>query len=65
MHTLDDRPTVVSIKPGTLDDTSWLPLPVHVFVSTAQPWEQFPDAATVYEGSSYGAVPIRAGREQP
>ena len=51
-HKLSDQPDVISLKPGTLDDTEWLPQPVHVFTDNAQDWYQFPDDATVHRGTA-------------
>ena len=44
-HWFDDqgyRP-VISVKPGTLDDSSWMVPGCHVWVKHAQPWIQFGD----------------------
>lgn len=41
----------ISLKPGTLDDTSWLRPTHHVFARSAQPWFVFPDDAQVFEAS--------------
>ena len=57
-HTLGNQPDVVSLKPGTLDDTSWLPAPIHVWGRSAQPWIEFPDDATVFQTSSAEALPL-------
>lgn len=56
-HTLESQPGVVSLKPGTLDDTSWLPQPVHVWTRSAQPWTVFPADAKMFETGSGGFVP--------
>ena len=34
------RPDVVSVRAGTLDDTSWVRPIAHVCMSNAQPWER-------------------------
>jgi hypothetical protein len=39
----------LSIKPGTLDDTSWLRPTHHVWVRSAQPWMRFPEDAEIFE----------------
>ena len=47
---LHDRPGSrdVTIKAGTLDDTSWLRPVGHIWTASAQPWVQFPDDSLVY-----------------
>ncbi len=47
-HKLGDQPDVISLKPGTLDDTEWLLQPVLVFTDNAQDWYQMPDDATFH-----------------
>jgi len=37
-HRADRSPGQISLKPGTLDDTSWLRPTHHVFLRSAQPW---------------------------
>jgi hypothetical protein len=46
-----DRPgeANVTIKAGTLDDTSWLNPVGHIWTASAQPWMRFPDGSLVYE----------------
>jgi hypothetical protein len=38
----------LSIKPGTLDDTSWIAPGCHVWAQHAQPWIRFSDADVVF-----------------
>lgn len=38
-----------NIKPGTLDDTSWLRPTVHFWTRSAQPWVPIPEGATRHE----------------
>jgi hypothetical protein len=38
-----------NIKPGTLDDTSWLGPTIHFWTRSAQPWVVIPEGATSYE----------------
>jgi len=38
-------PQVVTIRPGTLDDTSWLRPVAHIWTRSAQPWVAIPDDA--------------------
>nr|WP_256372982.1 GFA family protein [Pseudoruegeria sp. HB172150] len=48
-HQIEGSPVIV-IKPGTLDDTSWLRPAGHIFTATRQPWVPEPSATTlVYE----------------
>ncbi len=48
---LHDRPgsATVTIKAGTLDDTSWLNPVAHIWTASAQPWVQFAGGSLVYE----------------
>lgn len=36
-------PGLLVLRPGTLDDTSWLVLVGHIWTRSAQPWVRFPD----------------------
>jgi hypothetical protein len=38
-----------NIKPGTLDDTSWLMPTIHFWTRSAQKWVKIPDGVTKYE----------------
>lgn len=40
MHGSDDPDEAVSIKAGSLDDTSWLQPVAHIWLRSAQPWIQ-------------------------
>jgi len=40
MHGSDDADEPVSIKAGSLDDTSWLRPVAHIWLRSAQPWVQ-------------------------
>jgi hypothetical protein len=40
MHSSDDPDEAVSIKAGSLDDTSWLQPVAHIWLRSAQPWIQ-------------------------
>lgn len=42
-------PDVRMLRPGTLDDTSWLDPIAHIWTSSAQPWVQIPDGVLRYE----------------
>lgn len=48
-HHASKAPEHLSLKPGTLDDTSWLRPTHHVFARSAQPWFVFPEDAKVFE----------------
>ena len=38
-----------NVKPGTLDDTSWLKPSIHFWTRSAQKWVRIPDNETSYE----------------
>jgi hypothetical protein len=40
---------VLSVKPGTLDDTSWLSPQAHYWTKRKQPWLPIPDGARCFE----------------
>lgn len=48
-HQADRSPGQISLKPGTLDDTSWLRPSHHVFLRSAQPWVVIPEDAQGFE----------------
>ena len=48
-HRADRSPDQVSLKPGTLDDTSWLHPSHHVFLRSAQEWVAIPQNAQSFE----------------
>ena len=59
VHGKDTRPEYINVKPGSLDDTSWLTPVAQVWTSRAQPWvnigsqyltypEQPPDSAAMW-----------------
>ena len=41
--------TAAIVRPGTLDDTSWLHPVAHMWTRSAQPWVVFPAGAKKYE----------------
>jgi hypothetical protein len=45
----DARPDLIAIRAGTLDDTSWLRPIAHVYMRSAQSWEQIPDKEECFE----------------
>ena len=42
-------PEYAVLRPGTLDDTSWLEPVAHLWTRSAQPWFRFPEGVTTYE----------------
>ena len=43
-------PQVVVLRPGTLDDTSWLRPVGHIWTRSAQPWESIPEGTLSFDG---------------
>jgi hypothetical protein len=52
VHNPERNPQVSIVKPGTLDDTSWLEPVGHVWTRSAQSWLEIPD-----DGVNYDAQP--------
>ena len=48
-HVLKSAPELVSIKPGTLDDTSWLRPSSFIWMRSAQGWVSIPDDVKALE----------------
>jgi hypothetical protein len=48
-HALKSIPDVVSLKPGTLDDTSWLRPSYFIWMKSAQGWVPVPDDIEAFE----------------
>lgn len=42
-------PEFLLLRPGSLDDTSWLQPVAHVWTRSAQPWFRFAPGATTYD----------------
>ena len=42
-------PDMVIVRPGTLDDTSWLRPVAHIWTRSAQPWIEFPKGVAQFE----------------
>ena len=42
-------PDMAIVRPGTLDDTSWLRPVAHIWTRSAQPWFQFPEDVARFE----------------
>ena len=47
-HARSQRPDVMNIKPGSLDDTSWLRPVAHIWTRSAQPWVTIPADTLVF-----------------
>ena len=45
----DGRPDVMTLRSGSLDDTSWLRPAAHFFMRSAQPWDRPDDGAPRFE----------------
>jgi hypothetical protein len=48
-HALKSTPDMLSIKPGTLDDTSWLRPDLFIWMKSAQGWLAVPDGVKALE----------------
>ena len=48
------------VKPGTLDDTSWLYPVGHIWTKSKQPWVEIPAEAIVFEGHPADTAPMVA-----
>jgi len=42
-------PHIVVLRPGTLDDTTWLDPVAHIWMRSAQPWVSVPTGALTFE----------------
>jgi len=51
-HALKSAPDVLSIKPGTLDDTSWLQPSAFIWMRSAQGWVPVPDSVKTLDGQT-------------
>ena len=47
-HEPSRNPDIVNLKPGTLDDTSWIDPVAHLWLASAQPWFRPPDGALTF-----------------
>ena len=45
----DSRPGIITVRAGTLDDTSWLRPTAHIYLGSAQAWERIPNNAECFE----------------
>lgn len=48
-HEPSRNPAIVNVKPGTLDDTSWVVPVGHLWLSSAQDWVEAPDDALSFD----------------
>jgi hypothetical protein len=44
------NPEIINVKPGTLDDTSWIDPVGHLWLASAQPWFRPPGDVLCYQG---------------
>jgi hypothetical protein len=51
-HVLNSAPDVLSLKPGTLDDTSWFRPSSFIWMKSAQSWVPVPDDVTALQGQT-------------
>jgi len=47
----NSRPDLISVRAGTLDDTSWVRPVAHIYLRSAQAWERIPNNAKCFENS--------------
>jgi hypothetical protein len=48
-NALDSLPGLINLKPGTLDDRSWLAPSMHVWLDSKQPWTPVPEGVRCFE----------------
>jgi len=48
-HKTESRKGMVSLKPGTLDDTKMLAPDIHIWTASKQPWVTIPEGVEVHE----------------
>ena len=52
-HVLTSAPDLVSLKPGTLDDTTWLRPGAFIWMKSAQGWVPVPHGVDALEGQTW------------
>lgn len=57
-HQMADQSELISIKPGTLNDTRWLRPAGHIWSQSAQPWVDLGDSCLVYSGNPPSFEPM-------
>lgn len=63
-HEPSRNPAIVNVKPGTLDDTSWVVPVGHLWLGSAQSWFAAPADALCYEAQPEDFDPLFARFEQ-
>jgi hypothetical protein len=59
-------PQISTLRPGTLDDTSWLRPVAHIWTRSKQPWIEIPEDTLNYEKQPDDYLPmIRAFKQRP
>jgi hypothetical protein len=48
-HALKSAPDILSLKPGTLDDTHWLRPELFIWMSSGQGWVPVPSSVKAFE----------------
>ncbi|MEM7127698.1 MAG: GFA family protein [Chloroflexota bacterium] len=48
-HAPSRNPSIVNVKPGTLDNTRWLRPVGHLWIKSVQPWIVIPDATLRFD----------------
>lgn len=51
-------PEILNLKPGTLDDTSWLSPVAHIWRRSAQPWVPVPEGALCFDEQPTDFTPV-------
>jgi hypothetical protein len=49
-HEPSRNPAIINVKPGTLDDTTWVEPVGHLWLDSAQPWFSPPEGVLTYNG---------------
>jgi hypothetical protein len=57
LYTEPSNPSIVNVRAGTLDDTSWLEPAVQVWTKSAQPWARH-DSLLSYEAEPTDPTPV-------
>lgn len=57
-HSPTRNPRIVNIKPGSLDDTSWLQPVAHLWTRSKQPWVQIDGECLFYDGQPDDFEPV-------
>ena len=58
-------PDLLNLRPGTMDDTSWLQPVGHIWTRSRQPWIALPQAALTYDQQPADVLPlVRAWKDR-